>query len=115
VSNVTRKLERNHLKLVSQNGQAVNLDQQAIANKQIAATVRIKRIAFAHEHVNAALTYLREIPSESRSKEATEAANAFIEHYFANATTNVIDLTSEAAEEALAFAVQVEAAQARKP
>lgn len=106
---LSRQMKRNHLRLMQ--GPTVNLDQQEIARKQIAAMVRLKRMGAVDTHLNAALQYLTNVPDERRSKEATDNANAFVAAYFENASKNVVDLTSELAAESFTLLAQREATQ----
>src|ERR1700690_4467247 len=84
---LTRQMKRNQKRLMEGH---VNLDQQELARKQLAAMVRLKRMGAVDAHFNAALAYLQ-LPEDKRSKEGTHNANAFMAAYFENASKNIVD------------------------
>ena len=86
---------------------SVNLDQQEIARKQIAAQVRLKRIDYAIAHFNGTLEFLK-LPAEARNEESNTAANRFASRFFDAALVNVVDLSSDDASEAFGFQARLE-------
>jgi hypothetical protein len=89
----------------------VDINQQAIADKQIKATVRLKRIAETHNHFNAALQFLTNA-KETSAPESITAANQFVQDYFKAASANIVDLTDELAADAFAELAKFEQAKA---
>ena len=105
-----------------------NLDRRAIEarnlqEKQLAATVRLKRMGAVDAHFNAALQYLYQ-PRDNQPRfdelddagkaaksKADEACFTFVESYFKNATKNIVDLTSELAKESFELLAMHEAAK----
>ena len=90
---------------------AIDISESALKQKQIDATVRLKRIGAMDAHFNAAMQYLG-LDETKRAEHSTKAAHRFLEHYFNNATDNLVDLRTEEAKESIELAARHEIAQA---